>query len=39
LSDYLKTKKVWQVINLIIVLFMFFLAIYVFMNIINFLNS
>ena len=39
LSDYLKTKKVWQVINLIIVLFMSFLAIYVFMNIINFLNS
>jgi len=39
LSDYLKTKKVWQVINLIIILFMSFLAIYVFMNIINFLNS
>ena len=39
LSDYLKTKKVWQVINLIIVLFMSFLAIYVFVNIFNFLNS
>jgi len=39
LSNYLKTKKVWQIINLIIILFMTFLAIYVSMNIINFLNS
>ena len=39
LSGYLQTKKVWKIINLIIVLFMSFLAIYVFVNIFNFLNS
>ena len=39
LSDYLKTKKVWKIINLIIILFMSFLSIYVFMNIFNFLDS
>ena len=38
LSNYLKTKKVWEVINLLIVIFMSFLSIYVFINIINFLN-
>ena len=38
LSSYLKTKKVWQIINLIIVIFMSFLSIYVFVNIIDFIN-
>jgi len=36
LSNYLKTKKIWKIINLIIVVFMFILAAYVFLNIINF---
>ena len=39
LSKYLKTKKVWKIINLIIIIFMSVLVIYVFMNIVNFLNS
>jgi len=38
LSSYLKSKKIWKIINLIIVMFMFFLAVYVFINITNFLN-
>jgi L-lysine exporter family protein LysE/ArgO len=38
LSNYLKTKKVWKIINLLIVVFMSFLVIYVFINIVNFLN-
>jgi len=38
LSSYLKAKKVWQIINLIIVIFMSFLSIYVFVNIIDFIN-
>ena len=36
LSGYLKTEKIWKNINLIIVIFMSFLSIYVFLNIINF---
>ena len=36
LSKYLKTKKVWKIINLIIVVFMFILVAYVFLNIVNF---
>ena len=39
LSDYFKTEKIWKKINLIIVIFMSFLSIYVFLNIINFLVS
>ena len=39
LSDYLKKKKISKKINLIIVIFMSFLSIYVFLNIINFLVS
>jgi len=39
LSKYFKTKKVWKDINLLIVIFMSVLAIYVFKNIFNFLNS
>ena len=39
LSSYLKSKKVWKIINFIIVIFMSFLAIYVFINIANFLTS
>ena len=38
LSNYLNTKKVWKIINFIIVIFMSTLAIYVFLNIINFFN-
>ena len=38
LSIYLKSKKIWKIINLIIVIFMSFLAMYVLINIINFLN-
>ena len=38
LSYYLKTKKVWKIINLIIIVFMTFLTIYVFKNIINFFS-
>jgi L-lysine exporter family protein LysE/ArgO len=37
LSNYLKTKKVWKIINLSIIVFMFFLAVYVLVNIIKFL--
>jgi len=39
LSNYLMTKKIWKIINLTIVIFMFFLSIYVLINIINFLIS
>jgi len=39
LFRYLNTKKIWRIINLIIVIFMSFLAIYVFINIVNFLKS
>ena len=36
LSNYLTTIKVWKIINFIIIIFMSFLATYVFINIINF---
>ena len=39
LSNYLMIKKIWKIINLAIVIFMFFLSTYVLMNIINFLIS
>ena len=39
LSNYLKTKKVWKIINLIIVIFMLFLTAYVFINITDFFIS
>jgi len=39
LAGYLKTKHIWKIINLTIVLFMSLLAFYVFINIIIFLNS
>ena len=39
LSNYLMTKKIWKIINLVIVIFMFFLSTYVLINIINFLIS
>tara|TARA_B110001454_G_scaffold200550_1_gene206252 strand:+ start:184 stop:804 length:621 start_codon:yes stop_codon:yes gene_type:complete len=38
LSKYLKTRKMWQIINILIIIFMTFLVTYVFQNIINFLN-
>ena len=38
LSNYLRTKKIWEIINLIIIIFMSFLTIYVFINIIGFLK-
>jgi L-lysine exporter family protein LysE/ArgO len=37
LSSYLKSKKVWKIINLIIIIFMSFLAAYVLINIVNFI--
>ena len=36
LSKYLQSNKVWKLINIIIVLFMFLLSIYVLINILNF---
>ncbi len=33
LSNYLKTKKIWKIINIFIIIFMSFLVIYVFKNI------
>ena len=36
LSNYLTTIKVWKIMNFIIIIFMSFLAAYVFINIINF---
>ena len=38
LSNYLKTDKIWKIVNLIIVTFMCFLTFYVFLNIIDFFN-
>ena len=39
LSNYLKSKRIWKIINLIIVIFMSFLSIYVLINIISFLKN
>jgi L-lysine exporter family protein LysE/ArgO len=39
LSNYLKSKRIWKIINLIIIIFMSFLSIYVLINIVTFLNS
>ena len=39
LSNYFEIEKIWKNINLIIVMFMSFLTIYVFLNIINFFIS
>jgi len=39
LSNYLRTKNIWAIINLIIIIFMCFLTIYVFANIIYFFGS
>ena len=36
LSNHLKSKKVWKIINLIIIIFMSFLAAYIFLKIFNF---
>jgi len=38
LSNYLKTKQIWKIINLTIIIFMSFLTFYVFRNIIDFFN-
>ena len=38
LFNYFKTKKIWKVINFIIIIFMSFLVGHVFINIINFFN-
>jgi len=38
LSNFLNTEKIWKIINLTIIIFMSFLATYVFINIVNFLN-
>jgi len=39
LSNYLKSKRIWKIVNLIIVIFMSFLSIYVLINIVTFLNN
>ena len=39
LSNYLKSKRIWKIINLIIIIFMSFLSIYVLINIVTFLNN
>ena len=39
LSNYLRTKNIWAIINFIIIIFMCFLTIYVFANIIYFFGS
>jgi L-lysine exporter family protein LysE/ArgO len=39
LSNYFKTKRIWKIINLIIVIFMTFLTAYVFINIVFFFKS
>ena len=38
LSNYLKTEKIWKIINLTIIIFMSFLTFYIFRNIIDFFN-
>ena len=38
LSNFLKTEKIWKIINMMIVIFMSFLALYIFTNIIYSLN-
>ena len=35
LSNYLRTEKIWKIINILIIIFMSFLAIYVFQNMIR----
>jgi L-lysine exporter family protein LysE/ArgO len=39
LSKYLETKKIWKVINLLIVIFMSFLSIYVLLNMFHFIAN
>ena len=39
LSRYLKNEKIWKIINIIIIFFMSFLALYVFINIYNFFDK
>jgi L-lysine exporter family protein LysE/ArgO len=39
LSNYLKADKIWKIINLLIIIFMFFIVFYVLVNVINFFKS
>jgi L-lysine exporter family protein LysE/ArgO len=39
LSSYVKTKKMWKIINLLIIIFMSLLSIYIFVNIFDFLTN
>jgi len=39
LSNYLKSKRIWKIINLIIIIFMSFLSVYVLINIVSFLKN
>ena len=39
LSNYLKSKRIWKIINLIIIIFMCFLSAYVLINIMSFLKN
>ena len=38
LSNYIKTKRVWKIINILIIIFMSVLSLYVLVNIFNFFN-
>tara|TARA_B100001750_G_C15224562_1_gene454964 strand:- start:23 stop:646 length:624 start_codon:yes stop_codon:yes gene_type:complete len=39
LSNYLKADKIWKIINLLIIIFMFFIVFYVLMNVNNFFKT
>ena len=39
LSNYLRTERIWKIINLLIIIFMFFIVFYVLVNVINFFKS
>ena len=39
LSNYLQSKRIWKIINLIIIIFMSFLSVYVLINIVSFLKN
>ena len=39
LSNYLRTERIWKIINLLIIIFMFFIVFYVLMNVNNFFKT
>ena len=38
-SNYLRTERIWKIINLLIIIFMFFIVFYVLMNVNNFFKT